>query len=96
MRKTIPATMRQRTTPNTISQTGVEGSTGGDMVVVIFRNCSVLSLSRKALLILFRFILQEKKKQKNQKKKITTIYKGVLQVKKTVENKIIFYECAAS
>lgn len=95
MRKTIPATMRQRTTPNTISQTGVEGSTGGDMVVVIFRNCSVLSLSRKALLILFRFILQEKKTRKT-RKKITTIYKGVLQVKKTVENKIIFYECAAS
>lgn len=49
--------MRQRTTPNTISQTGVEGSTGGDKVEVIFRNCRVLSLSRKALLILFRFIL---------------------------------------
>lgn len=66
---------------------------GGDKVEVIFRNCSVLSLSRKALLILFRFILQEKKtKQKN----ITTLYKGTLQVKKVVENKRIFHECAAS
>lgn len=73
--------MIQRTTPNTISQTGVEGSTGGDKVEVIFRNCSVLSLRRKALLILFRFILWKKRKKPKQKQKnITTLYKDILQV----------------
>jgi len=72
MRKIIPATMRQRTTPNTISQTGVEGSTGGDKVEVILRNCSVFSLSRKALLILFRFILRKNTKN------MTTLHKGIL------------------
>lgn len=74
MRKTIPATMRERTTPNTISQTGVEGSTGGDKVVDIFRNCNVLSLSRKALLILSRFILH---RNTHTKKKTSQLFKKI-------------------
>lgn len=69
--------MRQRTTPNTISQTGVEGSTGGAKVEGIFRNCSVLSLSRKALLILFRFILHKKQKASQLLKKVNLIQHDV-------------------
>lgn len=82
--------MRQRTTPNTISQTGVEGSTGGDKVEVIFRNCSVLSFSRKALLILFRFILHKNTKN------ITTLYKGIFEVKRIEEEKEFSHMCYKS
>lgn len=57
MRKRIPATMRQRTTPNTTSQIGTEDSVGGGKVEEIFKNCIVLSFSKKALLILFLVIL---------------------------------------
>lgn len=48
----------------------MEGSTGGANVEGIFRNCSVLSLSRKALLILFRFILHKKQKASQLFKKV--------------------------
>lgn len=65
----------------------MEGSTGGDKVEVIFTNCSVLSLNRKALLILFRFILHKNTKN------ITTLYNGILQVKKIKGRKKKSYRC---
>lgn len=54
--------MRQITTLNTISQTATDCSTGGAKVDGIFKNCSVSSVNKKALLIRFLLVLKKKTK----------------------------------